>query len=140
MKYFFSILFLLLFSIAGHATQELCLPVPTQSVSNGIYMGGYETYCITEGYVYNLTYTLSTGYIRFQLTNDSAGTSVIYTSVSGSSQPLWIDAGKNPGILGSIILGSMALSAQNNRKKLSVTYAENASDSTAVSILVVHLP
>ncbi|MFA6843235.1 MAG: hypothetical protein WCR33_02435 [Bacilli bacterium] len=64
---------------------------------------------------------------------------MIYTSVSGSSQPLWIDAGENPGILGSIILGSMALSAQNNRKILSVIYAENTSDSTAVSIITVQL-
>ncbi len=139
MRYFFSILFLLLFSIAGHAAQELCLPVPTQSVSNGIYIGDYETYCVAEGYVYNLTYIPSTGRVKFQLTNDSAGTSVIYTSVSGSSQPLWIDAGENPGILGSIILGSMALSAQNNRKILSVIYAENTSDSTAVSIITVQL-
>ena len=133
MKHFFSILFLLLFSIAGHAAQEMCWikPIPTALLS--------DKFCSAEGYVHNLTYKPSTGDLRFQLTEDSAGTSVISTSVSGSSQSLWIDAGKNSGVLGSIILGSMALSAQNNKKMILVTYEKNLSDSTSISLISVKL-
>lgn len=133
MRYFLFILFLLLFSIAGHAAQEMSLikTIPTALLS--------DIFCSAEGYVYNLTYTPSTGNLTFQLTEDSAGTSLISTSVSGSSQPLRIDAGKDSGVLGSIILGSMTLSAQNNKKMLLVTYEKNLSDSTSISLISVKL-